>query len=75
MVLYPLSAFRAMTRPALKVYRRSAATAPEERASTDADAQGVVNDYLEYHAYEQKLDTLFRRDKAGTLNGSVPFSW
>jgi methylisocitrate lyase len=63
MALYPLSAWRAMNAAALKVF---------QAIRKDGGAQGVVNlmqtrddlyDYLDYHAYERKLDTLFARDK------------
>ena len=59
LVLYPLSAFRAMNQAALKVY---------EAIRHDGTQQGVVDimqtrndlyDYLGYHAFEQKLDALF----------------
>ena len=63
MVLYPLSAFRAMNAAALRVY---------EGVRKDGTQKGVVElmqsrdelyDYLDYHAYERKLDELFARDK------------
>ena len=63
MALYPLSAWRAMNAAALKVY---------QAIRKDGTAQGVLElmqtrddlyDYLDYHAYERKLDTLFARDK------------
>jgi methylisocitrate lyase len=63
MVLYPLSAFRAMNAAALRVY---------EGIRKDGSQKGVVElmqsrddlyDYLDYHAYEQKLDALFQRDR------------
>ena len=59
LVLYPLSAVRAMNQAALKVY---------EAIRHDGTQQGVVDimqtrndlyDYLGYHAFEQKLDALF----------------
>jgi methylisocitrate lyase len=59
LVLYPLSAFRAMNKAALNVY---------EAIRRDGTQQGVVDtmqtrlelyDYLGYHAFEQKLDALF----------------
>jgi len=62
MVLYPLSAFRAMNQAALKVY---------EAVRKDGTQKGVVelmqtrNDlykFLDYHAYEQKLDQLFQSE-------------
>jgi len=66
MVLYPLSAFRAMNAAALRVY---------EGIRKDGTQKGVVEimqtreqlyDYLDYHAYERKLDSLFARDKQPT---------
>ena len=63
MALYPLSAWRAMNAAALKVF---------EAIRKEGSAKSVVNlmqtrddlyDYLDYHAYEHKLDTLFARDK------------
>jgi len=63
MVLYPLSAFRAMNAAALRVY---------EGIRKDGSQKGVVElmqsreelyDFLDYHAYERKLDELFARDK------------
>ena len=59
MVLYPLSAFRAMNQAAETVY---------EAILRDGDQKAVVDmmqtrmklyDYLGYHDYEQKLDALF----------------
>jgi len=61
LVLYPLSAFRAMNKAALAVY---------EAIRRDGTQQGVVDlmqtrmelyDFLGYHAYEQKLDDLFAK--------------
>ena len=63
MVLYPLSAFRAMNAAALRVY---------ESIRKDGTQKGVVElmqsreelyGFLGYHAYEKKLDALFARDK------------
>jgi methylisocitrate lyase len=63
MALYPLSAFRAMNAAALRVY---------EGIRKDGSQKGVVElmqsrdelyDYLDYHAYESKLDALFAREK------------
>ena len=61
LVLYPLSAFRAMNKAALAVY---------ETIRREGTQQGVVDlmqtrmelyDFLGYHAYEQKLDDLFAK--------------
>src|SRR4029453_608281 len=57
--LYPLSAFRAMNKAALAVYetlRRDGT----QRAVVDAmQTRAELYDYLDYHAYEHKLDQLF----------------
>jgi len=64
LVLYPLSAFRAMNKAALAVY---------EAIRRDGTQQGVVDlmqtrmelyDFLGYHAYEQKLDELFAKGES-----------
>ena len=61
MVLYPLSAFRAMARAALDVYgaiRRDG----HQRSVTDImQPRMELYDYLGYHAYERKLDDLFAK--------------
>ena len=59
LALYPLSAFRAMNQAALNVYQAL------RRDGTQADVVDTMQtrmelyDYLDYHAYEQKLDELF----------------
>jgi methylisocitrate lyase len=64
LVLYPLSAFRAMNLAALKVY---------QAIRRDGTQAGVVDlmqtrmdlyDFLNYHGFEQKLDELFAQGKA-----------
>lgn len=66
LVLYPLSAFRAMSKAALEVYtslrREGSQKSMLERMQTRAE----LYDVLGYHDYERKLDELFSRDrKAG----------
>jgi methylisocitrate lyase len=64
LVLYPLSAFRAMSKAALAVYEdlRREGT---QRASLDAmQTRAELYDVLGYHDYEQKLDALFAADGA-----------
>jgi methylisocitrate lyase len=64
LVLYPLSAFRAMSKAALSVYEdlRREGT---QRASLDAmQTRAELYDVLGYHDYEQKLDALFAADGA-----------
>jgi methylisocitrate lyase len=58
-VLYPLSAFRAMNKAAETVYK-SILEHGDQKAVTDLmQTRMELYDYLDYHAYEQKLDELF----------------
>ena len=63
MVLYPLSAFRAMNKAALTVYETM------RKEGTQANVVGLMQtrmelyEHLGYHAFEQKLDNLFKNDK------------
>ncbi|MEX0732471.1 MAG: methylisocitrate lyase [Aquisalimonadaceae bacterium] len=63
MALYPLSAFRAMSRAAESVYgalrREGTQAAVVNGMQTRAELYDVVN----YHAYEEKLDALFSKDQ------------
>jgi methylisocitrate lyase len=63
LVLYPLSAFRAMSRAAIDVYgairRDGSQRAVIERMQTRAE----LYDVLGYHDYERKLDELFSRGR------------
>jgi methylisocitrate lyase len=63
MVLYPLSAFRAMSAAALRVYsairQEGTQTGVLDQMQTREDLYKVLN----YHAYEQKLDELFSKEQ------------
>lgn len=63
LVLYPLSAFRAMSRAALDVYvairRDGSQRAAIERMQTRTELYEVLG----YHEYERKLDDLFSRGR------------
>lgn len=62
MVLYPLSAFRAMSKAALGVYQ-SIATNGDQTAVVDSmQTRKELYDVLGYHAYEEKLDALFNAE-------------
>jgi len=63
MVLYPLSAFRAMSKAALNVY---------QQVLTDGDQKAVIDtmqtrmelyEFLDYYSFEEKLDELFAAGK------------
>jgi methylisocitrate lyase len=57
--LYPLTAFRAMNRPAEHVYQTVARA--EKRHRRDQTRRALR--HLGYHAFETKLDALFARGK------------
>lgn len=62
LMLYPLSAFRAMNRAAERVYK-SILSEGDQRAVLDGmQTREELYDYLDYHAYEQKLDALFAEE-------------
>lgn len=63
MVLYPLSAFRAMNKAAEMVYT-AILNDGDQKAVVDAmQTRAELYDYLNYHDYEQKLDALFAQGK------------
>ncbi|WP_283130441.1 methylisocitrate lyase [Enterovibrio norvegicus] len=59
LVLYPLSAFRAMNQAALSVYQHVLADGHQRNVVDVMQTREALYDYLGYHDYEQKLDTLF----------------
>jgi methylisocitrate lyase len=61
--LYPLSAFRAMNAAALKVYETIRKKGTQKDVVELMQTRADLYDYLDYHAYEKKLDQLFAREK------------
>ena len=64
MVLYPLSAFRAMNKAAESVYKTLLADGDQKAEIDNMQTRMDLYDYLGYHDYEQKLDSLFAQEKA-----------
>ncbi len=64
MVLYPLSAFRAMNKAALTVYETMRAEGTQKSVVGLMQTRMELYEHLGYHAFEQKLDKLFQNDKA-----------
>lgn len=64
MVLYPLSAFRAMSRAALTVYETVRAQGTQQGVTGLMQTRAELYEILGYHAYEEKLDALFSKRKA-----------
>ena len=61
--LYPLSAFRAMNKAALNVYRTLRRDGTQKSVVDTMQTRNELYDFLGYHAYEQKLDQLFASRK------------
>jgi len=57
--LYPLSAFRAMSKAALNVYEHIKADGHQKDVIDTMQTRMELYDFLGYHEYEQKLDQLF----------------
>jgi len=63
MVLYPLSAFRAMNAAALRVYQGIRKDGSQKGVVELMQSRDELYDFLGYNAYESKLDALFAREK------------
>ena len=61
MVLYPLSAFRAMNQAALNVYQAVKRDGTQKNVLDTMQTRMALYDHLGYHAYEQKLDALYKK--------------
>ncbi len=63
LVLYPLSAFRAMSRAALAVYETIRRDGSQQAAVAQMQTRSELYEVLGYHEYERKLDELFSRNR------------
>jgi methylisocitrate lyase len=63
LALYPLSAFRAMNAAALNVYQHIRTDGTQQHVLNTMQTRADLYDYLNYHAYEEKLDELFAEKK------------
>lgn len=62
LVLYPLSAFRAMSQTAIDVYRAIREDGTQSGLTDRMQTREQLYDVLGYHDYEQKLDALFSKE-------------
>ena len=58
LVLYPLSAFRAMSAAALNVYQTIREQGTQRKVVDNMQTRAELYEFLNYHEYEQKLDQL-----------------
>jgi methylisocitrate lyase len=61
--LYPLSAFRAMSAAALKVYAAIRKEGTQKSVVDSMQTREDLYEVLDYHAYERKLDELFAKER------------
>ncbi|MBU2898837.1 methylisocitrate lyase [Vibrio hepatarius] len=62
MVLYPLSAFRAMNKAAENVYAHLLKEGNQVELIESMQTRNELYEHLNYHVYEQKLDQLFSQE-------------
>ena len=60
MVLYPLSAFRAMSKAALNIYQALISDGHQKNVLDKMQTRNELYDFLDYNSYEEKLDQLFK---------------
>ena len=72
LVLYPLSAFRAMSRAAETVYQTVRQEGTQRRVTSQMQTRAELYDVLNYYAYEQKLDQLFAKEKSKKSKSRKP---
>lgn len=63
LALYPLSAFRAMSRAAEMIYRTIRADGTQKNMLDVMQTRDELYDAIDYHRYEQTLDELFGKGK------------
>ncbi len=63
LVLYPLSAFRAMSKAALAVYGAIRSEGTQKNVISLMQTRTELYDYLDYHAFEKKLDAIFSQEE------------
>lgn len=63
MVLYPLSAFRAMNQAALNVYQAVRKDGTQQNVIDSMQTRKALYNHLGYHAFEEKLDALYQKQE------------
>jgi len=64
LALYPLSAFRAMSKAALNVYQHLLDDGTQKKVVDSMQTRMELYDFLGYHDYEKKLDQLFDEEQS-----------
>ena len=63
LILYPLSAFRAINKAALSVYESILQDGTQQNVIELMQTSNELYEFLNYHSYEKKLDELFEQEK------------
>jgi len=63
MILYPLSAFRAMSKAAEKVYKKLLNAESQKNILNDMQTRDELYDHLSYYKYEKEMDNLLNNKK------------
>lgn len=71
MVLYPLSAFRAMNRAAEAVYQAIRRDGTQQAVVATMQTREELYEAIGYHDYERRLDALFATQAAGQRNDAL----
>ena len=61
MVLYPLTAFRAMSKAAEKIYKELSSSESQENMLGEMQTRNELYDYLSYHKYEKEMDDILNK--------------
>ena len=61
MVLYPLTAFRAMSKAAEKIYKELSSSESQENMLGAMQTRDELYDYLSYHKYEKEMDDILNK--------------
>ncbi|MGO2010547.1 MAG: methylisocitrate lyase [Pseudoalteromonas sp.] len=70
MVLYPLSAFRAMNKAALNVYSAILNEGSQQSQIDNMQTRAELYEFLDYHTYENTLDNLFSEKNNKKIKGA-----
>ncbi len=61
MILYPLTAFRAMSKAAEKIYKELSNAESQEHILEEMQTRDELYDYLSYHKYEKERDDILNK--------------
>ena len=63
MILYPLTAFRAMSKAAEKIYKELSVNDSQQNMLDQMQTRDELYDYLSYHKYEKEMDKILNKKR------------